>query len=202
MLNLTTELFLCCPEQRIHMILRNHTNILSLKKNLLIFLHSNYFIRGHRMAFFLLLSHGGVLSFRSVQGNRTNNAMAAGITGWNQDFIYLCLFIREEGGETGRQTPTCGCLLRTPYWGPGLQPRHVPWLGIELETFWFTGQCSIYWATPASADFEGFTSNTKSLDFTLKMVCKGVVCILFRNIQAIENGLEGGILGVEIPDRG
>ena len=26
----------------------------------------------------------------------------------------------------------CGCLLRAPYWGPGLKPRHVPWLGIEL----------------------------------------------------------------------
>ena len=24
-----------------------------------------------------------------------------------------------------------------PYWGPGLQPRHVPWLGIELATLWF-----------------------------------------------------------------
>ena len=25
----------------------------------------------------------------------------------------------------------CGCLLSTPYWGPGLQPRHVPQLGIK-----------------------------------------------------------------------
>ena len=31
----------------------------------------------------------------------------------------------------------CGCLLRGPHWGPGLQPRHVPWLGIELVTLWF-----------------------------------------------------------------
>ena len=23
----------------------------------------------------------------------------------------------------------CGCLLGVPYWGPGLQPRHVPWTG-------------------------------------------------------------------------
>ena len=32
----------------------------------------------------------------------------------------------------------CGCLLCTPYWGPGLQPRHVPWLGIEPATLWFS----------------------------------------------------------------
>ena len=120
-------------------------------------------------------------------------------------FFFKILFIFREMGREGERKGKkhqCVCLLHTPNQRPGLQPRHVPWLGIELETFWFTGQCSIYWATPASADFEGFTSNTKSLDFTLKMVCKGVVCILFRNIQAIENGLEGGILGVEIPDRG
>ena len=46
----------------------------------------------------------------------------------------------------------CGCLLHTPYWGPGLQPRHVPWLGIKPVTLWFTGQHSIHWATPARAD--------------------------------------------------
>ena len=27
--------------------------------------------------------------------------------------------------------------LHTPYWGPGPQPRHVPWLGIKLATLWF-----------------------------------------------------------------
>ena len=30
-----------------------------------------------------------------------------------------------------------GSLLCSPYWGPGLQPRHVPWLGIEPATLWF-----------------------------------------------------------------
>ena len=32
----------------------------------------------------------------------------------------------------------CGCLLCGPHWGPGQQPRQVPWLGIELATLWFT----------------------------------------------------------------
>ena len=36
-------------------------------------------------------------------------------------------------------------------WGPGLQPRHVPCLGIELATLWFAGWCSIHWTTPARA---------------------------------------------------
>ena len=53
--------------------------------------------------------------------------------------------------EKRRETSMCGCLLWGPYWGPGLQPRPVPWLGIELVTLWFTGPHSIYWATPARA---------------------------------------------------
>ena len=65
-------------------------------------------------------------------------------------FIYLFLETGREG-ERGRETSMCGCLLHTPYWGPGLQPRRVPWLGIKLATLWFTGQHSIRWATPARA---------------------------------------------------
>ena len=45
----------------------------------------------------------------------------------------------------------CGCLLHVPHQGPGPQPRHVPWLGIEPATLWFTAWCSIHWATPARA---------------------------------------------------
>ena len=36
---------------------------------------------------------------------------------------------------------------------PGLQPRHVPQLGIEPVTLCFTGQHSIHWATAARARF-------------------------------------------------
>ena len=42
-------------------------------------------------------------------------------------------------------------------WPP--QTRHVPWLGIEPVTFWFTGWRSIHWATPARAPF-GFLIKT------------------------------------------
>ena len=53
---------------------------------------------------------------------------------------YFFKFIfRERGrGEKERETSVCGCLSSVPYWGPGLQPRHVPWLGIEPATVWFT----------------------------------------------------------------
>ena len=37
----------------------------------------------------------------------------------------------------------------TPTGEPGLQLRHVPWLGIKPVTFWFTGRHSNHWATAA-----------------------------------------------------
>ena len=58
-------------------------------------------------------------------------------------FIFLERGEGKEKGE-GRETSTCGCLSCAPHWGPGPQPRHVPQLGIELETLWFTGQNSIH----------------------------------------------------------
>ena len=62
-----------------------------------------------------------------------------------KDFIYLLL-------EREREASMCGCLLCTPYWGPGLQPRHVPWLGTKPATLWFTSRHSIHWATPTRAE--------------------------------------------------
>ena len=71
-------------------------------------------------------------------------------------FLRLHLFIfterRKEGGserniDVGERV--ISFLSRAPNWGPGLQPRHVPWLGIQLVTLWFAGLCLIHWATPA-----------------------------------------------------
>ena len=42
--------------------------------------------------------------------------------------------------------------MHATYWGPGLQHRHVPWLGIEQVTLCFAGWHSAHWATPARAD--------------------------------------------------
>ena len=42
-------------------------------------------------------------------------------------FLKKILFIFR--GE-GRETSMCACLSHAPYWGPGLQPRCVPWVGI------------------------------------------------------------------------
>ena len=42
-----------------------------------------------------------------------------------KEFIYFFLE-RGEGIGTGREPSMCGCVSHAPYWGPGLQPRHVP----------------------------------------------------------------------------
>ena len=40
---------------------------------------------------------------------------------------FLFIFREGKGGrKRGRETSMCGCLSHAPYWGPGLQPRHVP----------------------------------------------------------------------------
>ena len=60
-----------------------------------------------------------------------------------KDFICL-LLEREKGGrKRGRENISVWEISvashTAPNWGPGLQLRHVPWLGIEPATFQFTG---------------------------------------------------------------
>ena len=81
--------------------------------------------------------------------------------GHNINFLKILpiLLFREIGreGEKEGEKYKCardtgiGCLSHTRNRGPGLKPRHVPWLGIDLVPFRFTGQCSIHRATPARA---------------------------------------------------
>ena len=77
-----------------------------------------------------------------------------------KDFIYLFLE-KGEARKKGRETSLCGCLLNAPYWGPGWQPRHVPYLGNKPMTLWLVGQHSIHSLIPARAhaEFFGKTSN-------------------------------------------
>ena len=97
-------------------------------------------------------------------------------TVWPLKCIFLkrfYLFIFRGRGKEGeregekhrcvREISMCGWLLHTPNWGPGLQPRHMPWRGIELATFWSAGWCSIHWATPARAQ----------MYFLQEKTCKG-----------------------------
>ena len=53
--------------------------------------------------------------------------------------------------KRGREMLMCKRYINRLPLGPSLQPRHVPWLGIEPATLWYTGQHSIHWATPARA---------------------------------------------------
>ena len=69
--------------------------------------------------------------------------------------FYLFIF-RERGRQGERKGEKHQCVVASgmpPRWGPGLQARHVPRLGIKSVTFWFTGLCSVHWATPARAQF-------------------------------------------------
>ena len=75
-----------------------------------------------------------------------------------KDFIYLLLRERRREGERERERNINVwekhwlVASHTPNWGTGPEPRHVPWLGIKLVTFWFTDQHSIHWATPARTE--------------------------------------------------
>ena len=61
----------------------------------------------------------------------------------------------------------CGCLSHAPCWGPGQQPRHVPWLGIKPATLCFTGQHSIHWAYQPGPSF--FIFKVERLIFSSKL---------------------------------
>ena len=80
---------------------------------------------------------------------------------FKEDFIYFERKGREgerEGEKHWCATETSiNCLSHSPNRGPGPQPRHVPWLRIKLAVFWFAGQSSIHWATPATEWFKHFT---------------------------------------------
>ena len=77
-------------------------------------------------------------------------------------FIFWRFYLFLERGKEGERKRNINvwlplaCPTHHHHWGPGLQPRHVPWQEIELVTFWFTGQYSIHWATPVRAAFPFF----------------------------------------------
>ena len=81
-----------------------------------------------------------------------------------EDFIYvpwllkkyfIYLFLEKGEGKEKERERNINVWLPLPHprlgaW-PGPQPRHVPWLGIESVTLWFTVWHSIHGTTPARA---------------------------------------------------
>ena len=100
---------------------------------------------------------------------------------FKKDFTYLREGGREEERE-GEETSMCGCLSCALHWGPGPQPRHVPWLGIEPLTFGFSGRCSIHWATPARAQLTSF--------YVLALYCDFAeyICWIYLLVLVCKNG--------------
>ena len=71
-------------------------------------------------------------------------------------FFFFSRKREKRGGEGERegeklQSVVAPHISHALNWGPGQQPRHVPWQGIKLVILWFTGWRSIYWATLARA---------------------------------------------------
>ena len=94
-----------------------------------------------------------------------------------KDFIIYFL-VGKGGRKRGRETSMCGCLSHAPYRGPGPQPRHVPWLGIELTTLWLAGWHTIHWATPARAR-----------SFSLTQIWSFLRVIILTFVSAVVSGL-------------
>ena len=69
-----------------------------------------------------------------------------------KDVIYFFLDRGNGVRKGGRETSMCCSLSCAPYWGPNLQPKHVPCLGIEPVTLGIPGQHPIHVATSARAE--------------------------------------------------
>ena len=88
--------------------------------------------------------------------------------------LFIYFLERGEGREKARTTSVPGCLSYAPYWGPGPQPRHVPWLGIEPATLCFAGRHSIHWATPARLHLVFWVPLSLVIVFVLKSILSGI----------------------------
>ena len=120
----------------------------------------------------VLLKHKGGTAYGLLEWRWVIPSVPEIIAFKNIYFIYLFILDR-EGREKERkrilhQCVVASCPPPTGTWlGP--QPRHVPWLGIEQATLWFTGRCSIHWATPARANSFLHTLLTKLISYHLKL---------------------------------
>ena len=91
------------------------------------------------------------------------------------------------GRRRGRETSVCGSLSHAPHWGPGPQPSHVPQLGIEPVTLWFSGLHSNHWATPASAGSLFLKHFAGSLEVGLPVEAPATGATLLKNKQTTKN---------------
>ena len=83
---------------------------------------------------------------------------------WILKILVLFFYGERKGGrKRGRATLTCERNINwlvashNHHWQPGLQPRHVPWLGIKPVTFRFVGCRSNQWVTPAWGKYANFS---------------------------------------------
>ena len=77
-------------------------------------------------------------------------SLSTSVCGFFFYFFYLFLERIREGEKHQCMVTSRAPLLET-WRATQACPRHVPWLGIKPATLWFTGRCSIHWATQARA---------------------------------------------------
>ena len=95
-------------------------------------------------------------------------------------FLFIYFFIFRDWtrkGEREKETSVHGCLLCAPYWWPGPH-SHVPWLGIQPVTLWFTGWHSIYWAIAARSELLKVLRNTFSVSFEMILYCSSPINVV------------------------
>ena len=128
------------------------------------FLFTNYWCYRNKHSCIFLFIHSERISLGCITKNRialirhghfflislaiTHNLWTNLDTFFKKGYLFL---ERGEGREKERERNINGCLFHAPDQGPGPQPRHVPWLGIEPVILWFAGPHSVHWATPARA---------------------------------------------------
>ena len=64
------------------------------------------------------------------------------VVGYLGVFKILFIYFRQRGREGKEKEGNINVWLPLThlYWGPGLKPRHVPWLGMEPATLWFAAR--------------------------------------------------------------
>ena len=105
-----------------------------------------------------------------------------------KDFIYLFLKRGEEKEKEMGRNINVWLPLMCPYWGPGVQPRHVPWLGKETVTLWFaahTQSTELHQPGPGF-HFNIYLKNSDPVVFCLlqhSLNCGSLLCCLTTKIK-------------------
>ena len=148
----------CCPARNLqHKASQTSFDLFSQSQHLLHTLHKSFFLHFSCIFTFLeIIKHNMPKALRIFFYLQIKMATPKFI---NFDVFFSILFIFKQKGREGERVGEKHQCLVASHMPHTREPGpHVPRLGIEPATLWFTGQCSIHWATPARANFWCFLS--------------------------------------------